>query len=82
MEGRYKINISCQMFILRQSCRYKRDKSLGRFVRNQSRTPSLAYESLGEHGNAELTFYNESYVHVLQTYLEVIVFRLDAQLRR
>ena len=39
-------------------------------------------ESLGEHGNAELTFYNERYVHVLQTYLEVIVFRLDAQLRR
>lgn len=39
-------------------------------------------KSLGEHGNAELTFYNESYVHVLRTYLEVIVFRLDAQLRR
>ena len=40
------------------------------------------YKSLGEHGNAELTFYNELYVHVLQTYLKVIVFRLDAQLRR
>jgi hypothetical protein len=40
------------------------------------------FKSLGEHGNAELTFYNEPYVHVLQTYLEVIVFRLDAQLRR
>lgn len=39
-------------------------------------------KSLGEHGNAEFTFYNEPYVHVLQTYLEVIVFRLDAQLRR
>ena len=39
-------------------------------------------KSLGEHGNEELTFYNESYVHVLQTYLKVIVFRLDAQLRR
>ena len=39
-------------------------------------------KSLGEHGNAELTFYNELYVHVLRTYLEVIVFRLGAQLRR
>ena len=36
----------------------------------------------GEQKNAELTFYNESYVPVLQTYLDVIVFRLDAQLRR
>ena len=43
----------------------------------------IGYEkSLGEHENAELTFYNELYVHVLQTYLEVIVFRLCAQLRR
>ena len=39
-------------------------------------------KNLGEHGNAELTFYNELYVHVLQTYLKVIVFRFDAQLRR
>ena len=39
-------------------------------------------KSLGEHKNAEFTSYNEPYVHVLQTYLEVIVFRLDAQLRR
>ena len=39
-------------------------------------------KSLGEHGNAELTYYNELYVHVLQTYLEVIVFRLNAQLHR
>lgn len=39
-------------------------------------------KSLGEHGNAEFTSYNELYVHALQTYLEVIVFRLDAQLRR
>ena len=38
-------------------------------------------KNLGEHGNAELTFYNELYVHVLRTYLEVIVFRLDARLR-
>ena len=30
------------------------------------------YKSLGEHGDAELTFYNELYVHVLWTYLEVI----------
>ena len=37
-------------------------------------------KNLGEHGNAELIYYNELYV--LQTYLEVIVFRLDAQLRR
>ena len=30
----------------------------------------------------KLTFYNELYVYVLQTYLKVIVFRFDAQLRR
>ena len=39
-------------------------------------------KSLGEYGNEELTYFNELYVDVLQTYLEVIVFRLDAQLRR
>lgn len=39
-------------------------------------------KSLGEHENAELTFYNDGYVHVLRTYLKVIVLRSDAQLRR